>query len=197
MKHFLHILLAAWIIPFAVADMNQQPRRSFDDVFFAAGCVTSTPQYVAASNAWMTADDEPAGYATSASSILDTPYAAWKAFDGDTNTLWHSNTYSDPYWLQYEFKSGMGIIATNYAIFGRHDGYLGSPTAWTFSGWSGADWVILDTQTNLSTWSSGEIRSFNFENSTSYEKYRLDMFESADNYYMHIGEMTIRGTRLQ
>lgn len=171
-------------------------RRTFDDIYFSPAA-SASPQYVAASNAFMTSDTTPEGYATSASSVLDTPYSAWCAFDGDTNTLWHSDVYSDPYWLQYEFPAGMGIIATNYTILGRSDGYLGSPTAWTFSGWAGSAWDVLDTQTNLDTWSFGEIRAFNFSNSTSYEKYRLDMFESADNYYMYIGEMTIRGTRLQ
>jgi hypothetical protein len=48
-----------------------------------------------------------------------------------------------------------------------------TPTAWTFEGYDGAAWVVLDRQTGEGSWGLGEKRFYEFQNARAFEEYRM------------------------
>jgi hypothetical protein len=116
--------------------------------------------------------DTTSGHMVEASSVT-VGFEPWKAFDADSATYW-SSSGNLPQWISYEFPQPE--IANKYV--------LGIPAGcqdltvktFTFEGWNGVDWIVLDTQTNI-VWTSGETKTFTFENTTAYKKYRLNIAE--------------------
>lgn len=43
-----------------------------------------------------------------------------------------------------------------------------------------SNWIVLDTQSNINNWSIAETKSFIFNNSTEYSKYRINITEYRD-----------------
>ena len=77
-------------------------------------------------------------------------------------------------WIAYEFTSSKTI--TMYTITSRDS--VMAPEDWTFEGWDGSAWVVLDTVTG-ENWTTGigEIKVYTFSNTTAYIKYQLDCTE--------------------
>lgn len=87
----------------------------------------------------MTSNTAPSGEA-SASSINGSSWDAWRGFDG-TTTAWMSNAAVA--WIAYDFKEPKKI--GKYTISGDSTTSR-NPKKWTFEGWDGSSWVILDQQ---------------------------------------------------
>jgi len=122
----------------------------------------------------MTSNTSPSGTA-SASSIYSSPYDAWRAFDNDAGwTCWVSRIGGIPAWISYEFTEPKYI--TGYFILPQYGSLKDrSPKNWTFQGWDGTSWVLLDTRTNIRNdieWNSSGL-SFIIKNPGLYSKYRL------------------------
>jgi len=125
----------------------------------------------------MTSNSDPEGTA-SASTEYSATYSAWKSMDGDSNTYWSTTIAGvTPCWLEYEFVTSR--IAVSYEITSRADASNGAPKDWTFEGWNGSSWDVLDTQTGITGWGLGEKKTYTFSNSTPYTKYRINI--SANN----------------
>ena len=122
------------------------------------------------SNPVMTSPTLPSGIVTSFPADDGTGNAAWRAFEG-TEALtpsWYAvGTY--PKWIAYEYPSP--IVITKYYLGLRSDSY--SPKDWTFEGWNGTTWVVLDTVSNYV--SGGSYTSAVLSNTTAYAKYRFNV----------------------
>jgi hypothetical protein len=119
----------------------------------------------------MTSNTTPNGIA-SASSIFTTDYDAWQAFNRTIDALgWASDSPTFPQWLSYEFP--VEKVITGYLIRCRTDDVIQAPKDWTFEGWDGQSWVVLDTRTDQTGWVAGGSRSYLFTNTTAFIKYRL------------------------
>jgi len=116
-------------------------------------------------------------------------YAAWKAFDKDPQGIgnsWWSDYPDSTGWLAYEFNSP--VVISKYTILPRTDVSVTGPKTWTFEGWNGSAWDILDTQSNITTWTNGTKKTFEISNTTAYSKYRINV--SQNNYsYTCIDEL--------
>ncbi len=120
------------------------------------------------------------------------------AFDGDSITNGWASNNTLPAWLEYDFGSGNGTVLNGYELFhssvmtgGWNDpDYL--PSDWTFEGFNGSSWVVLDTRTNQ-TPSFDNWTSYTFTNSVSYDKYRINISNSPDGGYAIITEMKFQG----
>lgn len=65
------------------------------------------------------------------------------------------------------------------AYFVRSGGLASlAPRTWTFEGFDGTDWVVLDTREGETGWSGGETRYFEFPNKTSFAAYRFNWTDS-------------------
>lgn len=135
----------------------------------------------------MTSNTAPSGVA-SASSEYSAVYPAWKAFDKSPGG-WQT-TAGTSGWLAYEFAAAQTVIAYELTAFGSVP--TRSPKTWTFEGWDGSGWVVLDTQANAPAWSAGERRLYEISNSTAYIKYRLNVTASGDGTYVLLAEMSMR-----
>lgn len=133
------------------------------------------------------------GGTAAASSEAGPLWAAGKAFDNSTGSYWKSDTSGGPWWLTYEFTGA--VTVTEYSIYGRQSDLI-SPSAWTFEGWDGANYVTLDTQPNVA-WTHGdgyEELSFPIATPGSYSKYRLSITADAGGYnQVLIRELNLKG----
>ncbi|HLP47668.1 MAG TPA: discoidin domain-containing protein [Candidatus Kapabacteria bacterium] len=128
----------------------------------------------------MTSNTAPSGRA-SAGSIYSTSYEAWRAFDGNDQSepwsRWISSPGRIPTWLSYEFSQANYI--TGYYILPELASSTKnrSPRNWTFQGWNGASWIVLDTRANIRNdieWNPAGL-SFKISTPGYYSKYKLDV----------------------
>jgi len=127
----------------------------------------------------MTSNTAPSGVAR-ASSVYTSAYEPWQAFNStDADLYWNAITNTG--WIEYEFTEKM--IVDKYSLKARQslDYNDAMPKAWTFEGFDGAAWVVLDTQTAQTAWGISEVRTYLFANTVAYSKYRLNI--SANNGY--------------
>jgi len=132
----------------------------------------------------MTSNTTPSGIVT-ASSILYDQYDSWKAFDQSIGG-WLSQTNSVLQWLAYEFTSAK--IVKSYQMTPDGNNSPNSvPRDWTFEGWTGSSWVVLDTVTgNPGT----ATVSRTITNTTAYIKYRINVTATiGNNTYVGINEL--------
>lgn len=118
----------------------------------------------------MTSNTAPIGIA-SASSINSTTNDAWKAFDKSTSTYWASNNVTSGT-LSYDF--GINKDINEYAITPETN-VITAPTAWTFEGWNGLSWIVLDTKNNVTNWVAGVKQRFSINPISNCSKFRLNI----------------------
>lgn len=117
---------------------------------------------------------------------------AWKAFDGNPNTMWLSETYQTPAWIEFDFKSRTyvnqySIKYSNGSITSR------APKAFILQGKTLGRWKVLDRRFNESNWGGSEIRKFSIGDPGLFYNYRLvfedDNDKKSGNVMISIGEI--------
>ncbi len=126
----------------------------------------------------MTSDTAPSGIVTASSFYTKTqPYKAFdkvNMYSAGTSYYYCWGTAKTYGWLAYEFVSPQTI--TKYTITGNNR-YNSNPKNWTFEAWDGTQWIVLDTQQNISSWTTVK-KEFYFNNSIAYLKYRVNVSSS-------------------
>lgn len=126
----------------------------------------------------MTSDESEFGKASSSDNHVNTP--SWKAFDevfnyssGKTYYAWGTSKNSG--WLAYEFTSPKAI--SKYVMHNKGIWPEAFPNTWTFEAWDGSNWIVLDSQSNVTAndWIKKPEQSFTFENTNYYYKYRVNV----------------------
>ncbi len=107
-------------------------------------------------------------------------FPASKAFDDLTgnNQAYVANSPTD--WIKIDFGSGQSITPIKYTMIcwngDSNRNQNESPKTWTFEGSNDdSNWTVLDTQTNVPTWSNLEKRTYTFINSVAYRYLRWDV----------------------
>ncbi|MGE7092993.1 Ig-like domain-containing protein [Lysinibacillus sp. NPDC048646] len=126
----------------------------------------------------MTSDVSEFGKASSSSNYSGTP--SWKAFDGVLNYQ-NGSTYNawgttkETGWLAYEFTTPKAI--SKYVMYNSGQWPTLFPNTWTFEAWDGSQWIVLDSQSNVTKedWKTNPKQSFTFENTNYYNKYRVNI----------------------
>jgi len=142
----------------------------------------------------MTSATTPSGVVT-CSSELSVNWAAWMAFNQVNTGLynqWLTNGTTTG-WVVYDFGTGNGFIARQYTVQASNtvDWHPRTMKTWTFEGWNGSTWDVLDTQGPVAAWTQGLKRTYPFANATSYEKYRWNITASQATDYTGAGELEI------
>lgn len=151
----------------------------------ALGYYSNNGGYSADQIPTMTSTSAPSGTVTRSTDVNGT-LVSWKAFDKSAGTYWQP-TGTGTEWIAYDWGAGKTI--TRYAITCDNGGNR-CPSAWTFDGWNGSAWITLDTQSGVTTWGAGEVKTYSFSNVTAYNKYRLNMTACAADAYT-IRELTM------
>lgn len=122
------------------------------------------------------------------SSYFSASYVGENAFNDLINNYgWYTANGTTTGWLEYEFEQEKTIAA--YSIFTRPLECSSAPKDWTFEAWDGTQWVVLDTQTGINTWTVSDQKTFEFSNTTSYTRYRISITANNGTTYTGIEEM--------
>ena len=128
----------------------------------------------------MTSNESEFGKASSSDNHVNTP--SWKAFDGVFNyssgkTYYAWGTSKNSGWLAYEFTSPKAI--SKYVMYNKGIWPEAFPNTWTFEAWDGSNWIVLDSQSNVTAndWIKKTEQSFTFENTNYYYKYRVSIWQ--------------------
>lgn len=166
-----------------------------DSLLSESGFVLLTSKW----NQVMTDNVTPVGYIASASSE-DAGHEAFKAFD-DLNATLDDAWLTAPSgmttgYLQYQ-DTFLGAAVTEYKITSRNSASVGAgqaPKTWTLQGSNdGVSWTVVDTRTDVTSWTFNETKTFYFLNSTSYSYYKLDVTENNGNPdFLAIGELVLK-----
>lgn len=130
----------------------------------------------------MTSNTAPSGVAR-ASSIYTSNYEPWQAFNGHSDD-YYWNSITNTGWIEYQFPEK--TIVDKYTLKARQLTIYNDamPRDWTFEGFDGEKWVVLDRQTGQTNWGVYQSRTYLFTNTTAYSKYRLNV--SRNDGYMRL-----------
>ncbi|MED1787207.1 discoidin domain-containing protein [Brevibacillus laterosporus] len=169
-------------------------------IVFAFAIVLSGQHFVFAEEQYsenliplMTSDTDPEGIASS-SEIGDGKgvYAAYKVFDHTNETIGWAGDYNLNYgWIAYEFPTKTVVNKYTLQVRPYKNNEYSHPKDWTFEGWDGDNWIILDQQSGILDWNPETKKEFTFNNDIPYKKYRLNVTETRDPEpnYLSLGEM--------
>ena len=121
------------------------------------------------------------------SSAAHPTYGAAGAFDGRKNVdgRWLA-VKADHMFVTYRFNTATKVTTIKLYNPNANNETTRPPKAWTFEGSNDGDnWTVLDTRTGQ-TWSSGQVRSYSFQNDDAYVYYKFDCTElnGATDYLM-------------
>jgi len=133
-----------------------------------------------------------------ASASVDNPPSegAAKGFDDDTSSKWGGYGGSAPWWLKYDFGSGVTHIVRKYTMTSANDDNTRDPYNFKLQGSNNdSDWTDVDTQT-AQTWSGrGVTNTYTCTgNTTAYRYYRINITTNngATGFYnMQLGELSL------
>lgn len=134
----------------------------------------------------MTSNTTPSGTAADSSGHAD----AWRVFDGDITSESTTITAKSG-WYSYTFPGSTAKVADAYWIIASDVYPSACPTTWTFDGYDGTSWTVLDTRRGETGWGRSEQRYFEFVNETAYRAYRLKWSNNDGNSYSYIAELGI------
>jgi hypothetical protein len=132
----------------------------------------------------MTSDTTPSGVVSASTVLNPALYPAWRAFDKNNSTSWASSTSGPPQWLEYEFPSP--TVVNRYVLLANN---TDAPVTWEFQAWNGSSWIVLQSIVNAPK--VGTATTYNFTNTTAYNKYRMYMLAPYSQGYMLINELTL------
>jgi hypothetical protein len=146
----------------------------------------------------MTSNTSPSGVA-SASSVASSQRGAYQAFDGKllgaNNEVWYTTPGQTTGWLSYEFPSEARVTGYSVTCGSASDTSASSPKDWTFEGWNGTEWVVLDSQNSQINWAEREKRIYLFSNKNDYIAYRINVSSNnGHTNYLSIGELEMFDT---
>lgn len=146
----------------------------------------------------MTSNNSPSGVASASGEYVEPlnnskVYRAWEAFH-DNYTGWLSDTPGRG-WLSYQFTKAEIVNGYKFKSSGSMYNLEQAPKSWTFEGFDGENWVILDEQKDVTNWIEGEYKSFSFSNSTPYLTYRILVTENQNtSRVVNIGHLEMYDT---
>ncbi|MEH2409314.1 LamG-like jellyroll fold domain-containing protein [Nostoc sp.] len=113
-----------------------------------------------------------------------------KAFDNQSTTKWL--TFNNQGWLQYQLNNGQAQVVNQYAITSANDFSERDPQDWRFLGSNdGINFVELHKVTAEIFASRLSTKGYNFNNTTAYKYYRLDVTKNAGGKELQIAELQL------
>jgi hypothetical protein len=140
----------------------------------------------------MTSNSTPSGHVASATSVLADAavFQPWKAFDG-TNQAWYSTAAGRvPSYIARQVPSP--ILVGRYRMSGSSADGKGEPRDFTFEGFDGSSWIVLDTRTGVTGWSPSVFKDFDIAVPQSFAWFRVYITaNNGDTNYTCIEEIQL------
>lgn len=136
---------------------------------------TMTPAQTGAVHPIMTGLTTPSGTVSGAYSVGN----EWGPFNGAAGNFYdpdHGNG-----WLQYDFAGSTTKVCDAYWIAAVAGNPEYTPISWTFEGYDGSNWVVIDTRSAESGWSRSERRFYECANKIAFFAYRLNWSATNDS----------------
>jgi hypothetical protein len=147
---------------------------------------TLTPAATGGITPLMTANGAPSGTAA----MSDGGGDAYLAFDRDVSVgAVLSGATSG--WLSYDFPGTTTKVADAYWMAASRDVPENMPVNWTFEGYNGSTWVVLDTRIGEASWGNAERRYYEVLNTTAYQSYRINWTANGGGTSTTIDELVI------
>lgn len=144
----------------------------------------------------MSGSSTPSPYVASASSFL-ADFDPWKAFDGNYSYGQYCLLNSGTRWLKIDLGSGNAFLAKTYSVrVNSVPEPNRAPKDWVFQGSNdNSTWDTLDTQTNQTGWTSGQMRTFNCAvQEQMYRYFRIHITaNNGDGSYTQVAELYMDG----
>lgn len=141
----------------------------------------------------MTSNTTPYGEA-SADSIYGSDYPAWKAFDGDDTTFWHSNGGTQDHYIQYKFTNPICVRRFTYSDR-RNDTTVRLVTKIIVQGSNdGTNFTDIYSTTNIDN-TPFVFKTYDFDNTNCFLYYRIavTMQDSGSNSYWTVNTIQFFG----
>jgi|GEM_PF-1746742 len=144
----------------------------------------------------MTGDSDEYGTATSSSYDNTHNSRAFAAFDNGCGAF-STAAGNKTGWLQYEFNVEKRV--NSYSILMKNNdpanAYAQSPNSWVFEAYDNQaqKWVALDTQSNVTLWTTDSPNTYSFSNTTAYNKYRLNFKGNNGGAVITVAEVGMMG----
>ncbi|MCP3105494.1 SBBP repeat-containing protein [Myxococcus sp. K15C18031901] len=106
-------------------------------------------------------------------------YEAWMAFD-NSSSYWVSEVMQTPAWIGYQPVTTTTLHRYALVFHNGPDHTARAPKDWTFQGFNGSSWVVLDTRNNQTNWAGYERREFTLSSPATYVRYRLHVTDDND-----------------
>jgi hypothetical protein len=129
---------------------------------------TLTPAETGGITPDMTNNTTPSGTAADSAGGAN----AYRAFD--RNDALGATIAATTGWLSYDFAGAATKVADAYWLMASRSNFDGMPTNWTFEGYNGATWIVLDTRIGEVGWGPSERRYYEIPNQTAYQSYRIN-----------------------
>lgn len=107
------------------------------------------------------------------------------AFDNDPDTYWAANAKQAGV---ISYQPATAFVCDGYVIHAALDNADTSynsgdfaPSDWTFEGYDGTDWVVIDTQKSYVLYEQNKSVFFEVQNNVAYERYRLNITKLVRN----------------
>jgi hypothetical protein len=126
-----------------------------------------------------------ANAAGSGTASADTSYGSTppsNGIDGNAGSTWYANVAVGIFTVDF---GGSPKVIGRYSILPVTGILTTAPKNWTFEGWNGSAWVVLDTQSGITTWSDNTYKTYDISNTASYAKYRVNI--TLDNGNGNVG----------
>lgn len=142
----------------------------------------------------MTSNTTPSPYIVSASSIYNSTYPAWKAFNGTNSSssdAWITASGATTGWLSIDLASPVTI--NSFKMSARYSSDItASPKNFSLSGSNnGTDYTLIKSFTGETGWKVNETRLYNLDVDVTYRYYRLDISANNGQTYTLVGELQL------
>lgn len=128
----------------------------------------------------MTGPASPDGIVTQ-SGTFGATFEGWRAFDSSNSTMWLSAVNQTPAWIGYEYANGPRRVVSYTIRYVNGSIVTRAPKDWTFQGWNGFGWVVIDTRSNQVNWGGVEERTYTVASPGFYSRYRLNIIDDNDS----------------
>ncbi len=148
----------------------------------------------------MTSATTPSGAVFSSGSYDATNYPDWQAFDASSTTMWISPAYETPAIIGYAWDDGPHTVFAYAITYANGSILTRAPSAWTFEGLMGDQWIVLDVREGETDWPGYQRRVYPVTTTGRYSQYRLNITDDNDPtdgiVVISIGQLELLGCPL-